>query len=84
MAIEQLDELGEVRQRAGQAVDLVNDDDIDLCRLSRRPIAAAGQGGRSSHRNSPRHRSGSGSGSSRHGPDCGYRPARRHAGRRAS
>jgi hypothetical protein len=30
MAIEQLDELGEVRQRAGQAVDLVNDDHIDL------------------------------------------------------
>jgi hypothetical protein len=30
MTIEQLDKLGDVRQRAGQAVDLVNDDDIDL------------------------------------------------------
>ena len=33
MAIEQLDQLGEVGQRAGQAVDLVNDDDIDLSRF---------------------------------------------------
>ena len=32
MSIEQLDELGEVSQRAGQAVDLVNDDDIDFAR----------------------------------------------------
>ena len=30
MAIEQLHELGEVSQRAGQPVDLVNDDHIDL------------------------------------------------------
>ena len=30
MTIEQLDELGEVRQRAGQAVHLVDHDDIDL------------------------------------------------------
>ena len=30
MAVEQLDQLGEVRQRAGQAVDLVDDDDVDL------------------------------------------------------
>jgi len=30
VSIEQLDELGEVGQRAGQAVDLVNHDDIDL------------------------------------------------------
>src|SRR5262249_11310323 len=30
MAVEQLDELGKVGQRAGQAVDLVDDDDIDL------------------------------------------------------
>ena len=28
--IEQLDQLGEVRQRAGQTVDLVDDDDVDL------------------------------------------------------
>ena len=28
--VEQLDELGEVGQRAGQAIDLVDDDDIDL------------------------------------------------------
>ena len=28
--VEQLDELGEVGQRAGQAVDLVDDDDVDL------------------------------------------------------
>ena len=28
--VEQLDQLGEVRQRAGQAVDLVDDDDVDL------------------------------------------------------
>ena len=33
MTIEQLDELGEVRQRAGQPVDLVNDDDINLPRF---------------------------------------------------
>src|SRR6266567_8555321 len=32
VAVEQLHELGEVRQRAGQAVDLVNDNDIDLAR----------------------------------------------------
>src|SRR5215467_16377632 len=30
MAVEQLDELGEVGQRAGQAVDLVDDNDLDL------------------------------------------------------
>ena len=30
MGIEQLDQLGEVGQRPGQAVDLVDDDDIDL------------------------------------------------------
>ena len=30
MGIEQLDQLCEVRQRPGQAVDLVNDDDVDL------------------------------------------------------
>ncbi len=30
MSIEQLHELGEIGQRSGQAVDLVNDDDIDL------------------------------------------------------
>ena len=30
MLIEQLDQLGEVSQRAGQAVDLVDDDDVDL------------------------------------------------------
>ena len=28
--VEQLDQLGEVRQRTGQAVDLVDDDDVDL------------------------------------------------------
>ena len=28
--IEELDQLGEVRQRAGQAVDLVDDDKVDL------------------------------------------------------
>ena len=30
MAVEQFDELGEVRQRAGQPVDLANDNDINL------------------------------------------------------
>ena len=30
MAVEQLDQLGEVGQRAGQTVDLVDDDDVDL------------------------------------------------------
>ena len=30
MGIEQLDQLGEVGQRAGQPVDLVDDDDVDL------------------------------------------------------
>ena len=30
MLVEQFDQLGEVGQRAGQAVDLVDDDDIDL------------------------------------------------------
>jgi hypothetical protein len=30
MAVEQFDELGEVGERAGQAVDLVNDNDINL------------------------------------------------------
>jgi hypothetical protein len=35
VAIEQLDELDEVRQRAGQPVDRVNDDDIDLARPDR-------------------------------------------------
>ena len=30
MRIEQLDQLGKVGQRAGQAIDLVDDDDIDL------------------------------------------------------
>src|SRR5262249_36270166 len=32
MLVEQLDELSEVRQRAGQAVHLINDDDIDFTR----------------------------------------------------
>ena len=30
MGIEQLDQLCEVGQRSGEAVDLVNDDDVDL------------------------------------------------------
>ena len=30
MLVEQLDELGKIRQRAGQAVDLVDHDDVDL------------------------------------------------------
>ena len=30
MGIEQLDQLCEVRQRSGQAIDLVDDDDVDL------------------------------------------------------
>ena len=29
MGVEQLDQLGEIRERAGQAVDLVDDDNID-------------------------------------------------------
>ena len=33
MLVEQLDQLGEVRQRAGQAVDLVDHDDVDLAGL---------------------------------------------------
>jgi hypothetical protein len=32
VGVEQLDELGEVSQRARQAVDLINDDDIDFAR----------------------------------------------------
>jgi hypothetical protein len=30
MGIEQLDQLGEVGERAGQAIDLVDHDDVDL------------------------------------------------------
>ena len=30
MLVEQLDQLGEIRQRPGQPVDLVDDDDVDL------------------------------------------------------
>jgi hypothetical protein len=30
MGIEQLDQLCEVRQRSGEAIDLVDDDDVDL------------------------------------------------------
>jgi len=33
MRVEQLDELGEVCQRPGQAIDFINDDDIDFARL---------------------------------------------------
>jgi hypothetical protein len=29
MSVEELDELGEVGERAGQAIDLVDDDDVD-------------------------------------------------------
>jgi hypothetical protein len=29
MGIERLDQLGEVRQRAGQPIDLIDDDDVD-------------------------------------------------------
>jgi hypothetical protein len=32
MRVEQVDELGEVRQRASQAVDLIDDDHVDLAR----------------------------------------------------
>jgi hypothetical protein len=28
--VKQIDQLGEIRQRAGQAVDLVDDNDVDL------------------------------------------------------
>ena len=34
MLVEQLDQLGEVRQRPGQPVDLVDDDDVDLAGLN--------------------------------------------------
>ena len=30
MLVEQLDQLGEVGERAGQAIDLIDDDDVDL------------------------------------------------------
>ena len=33
MLVEQLDQLGKVRQRAGEAVDLVNDDHLHLAGL---------------------------------------------------
>jgi hypothetical protein len=32
MPVEQLDQLGKVRQRPGQAVDLVDDDHVDFAR----------------------------------------------------
>jgi hypothetical protein len=48
MAVEQLDQLGEVRQRAGQAVDLVDHNDVHLAGpdvsqqpLQRRPLSRA-------------------------------------------
>src|SRR4051812_47637886 len=48
MAVEQLDELGKVRQRSGQAVDLVDHDDVHLTApdvsqqpLQRRPLGRA-------------------------------------------
>ena len=44
--VEQLDELGEVGQRAGQAIDLVDDNDVDLSRPVRLPAAAAAPAGR--------------------------------------
>jgi hypothetical protein len=51
MPVEQLHQLGEIGQRAGQAVDLVDDDDVDLAvadivqqPLQRRPVqGGAGQ-----------------------------------------
>ena len=44
MGIEQFDQLGEVGQRTGQAVDLVDDDDIDLARsISARSCCRAGR-----------------------------------------
>ena len=38
--VEQLDELGKVRQRAGQAIDLVDHDDVDLAGLKASPQSA--------------------------------------------
>ena len=55
MGIEQLDQLGEVGQRAGQAIDLVDHDDVDPAAAGCRPAAAAAPGARSSRRRS-RHR----------------------------
>jgi hypothetical protein len=41
--IEQFDELGEIGERAGQAVDLVDDDDLNLARLNVRQQALQGR-----------------------------------------
>src|SRR5258707_7350453 len=78
LGIEQFDQLGEVRQRSSQTVDLVDNDAINLPSsdvvqqsLQDRPVRSI--------RPSIRHRhSGTGSGSIRHGPDSLYMPKQRH------
>ena len=44
MLVEQLDELREIGERAGQAIDLVDDDDVDPAVQRRRRGAPGGQG----------------------------------------
>jgi hypothetical protein len=37
MRIEQLDELGDVGERAGETIDLADDNDVDALRLTQEP-----------------------------------------------
>ena len=59
--IKGLDQLGEIGQRAGEAVDLVDDDHVDLAGLDIGQQLSSGQGGRDCRRNRrDRHNAGAG------------------------
>ena len=58
--VEGLDQLGEVEQRAGQPVDLVDDDDVDAAVPRYRRAAAAVRAARACRQRCRHHRSASG------------------------
>ena len=65
--IEQLDDLGEVGQRAGEAIHLVDDDHVDLASPGCPSEAAAGQDDRLIRPRTLRHHIASRTASSQHG-----------------
>ena len=68
MLVEELDQLGEVGERAGQPVDLVDDDDVDPSRANGVQQLLAERASPSIRRRSRRRRSGPASASSLRGP----------------
>ena len=82
--VEQLDQFGEVGERTGQPVDLVDDDDVDPALPDGVEQGLQGRTVETCRPNSRRRHSGRERGPSPHEPGCGRKPHRPRAGRRGN